>query len=136
MALPIVERIIASRQTNPEARALALEEAAMELEWMKRGYAAHAMGVLGDGAAAIRSLVNAPTMGPDVAPQTMADAPPDGPIVGQRRPWSSAMVEAVAVVPGRVFVMPCSPAAAGRPFAISAASWAALPEVGSHANPA
>lgn len=63
MALPIVEEIIASRKEHPEARRLALEEAAMELEWMRRGVAAHHIPVLNDAAARIRGLIAAPAMG-------------------------------------------------------------------------
>jgi hypothetical protein len=64
MVLPIVEKIIASREASPEARALALEEAAMEIEWMARGYTAPAMLVLEQAAARIRGLVKTPSMGP------------------------------------------------------------------------
>lgn len=65
MPLGITEQIIASRRANPEARRLALEEAALELEWMARGLGGAGAAVARRAAHRIRALVERPTIGPD-----------------------------------------------------------------------
>jgi hypothetical protein len=63
----------------------------------------------------------------------MAKPIPQPTLIGRRRSWSGNIVEAVAEIPGWVFVMPSGPSPAGRPFSIAYATWLTLPEVPSKA---
>jgi hypothetical protein len=58
-----------------------------------------------------------------------AVADPQTTVVGQCRAWSGGVVEAVAEIPGWVFVMPRAPTPAGRPFSIAYALWLTLDEM-------
>lgn len=59
----------------------------------------------------------------------MANQPSKTTHIGERRSWSGNCVEAVAEIPGWVFVTPTWPSPPGRPFSISAATWVDLPLV-------